>query len=183
VCEAIAVVTPMEGLKTRLIDDMRSPAENRKYRGLFHGISVIVRTEGIVGIYHGLTATIIKQGSNQAVRFLVFQKVKDKVQHFTGQAPGVVATALCGGVAGAVSVFANNPVDVVKTKMQGLERPLFKNSFDCARKIFIQQGPLFFYRGVTPRLVRVCGDAAITFSMYAQFSKLYWSLRGTKPPS
>ena len=67
--------------------------------------------------------------------------------------------------------MVNNPIDVVKTKMQGLEAKLYKNSFDCARKILTTQGPMFFYRGATPRLIRVCGDAAIAFTVYGEIVK------------
>ena len=49
--EAIFVVTPMETIKTKLIHD-RIGGHN-KYRGLFHGISSIVREKGLGGIYKG----------------------------------------------------------------------------------------------------------------------------------
>lgn len=32
---------------------------------------------GIGGVYKGLTATIMKQGSNQAIRFFVMESLKD----------------------------------------------------------------------------------------------------------
>lgn len=51
VTEAITVVTPMETIKTKLIHDKISGANN--YRGLFHGISTIVKDKGFGGIYKG----------------------------------------------------------------------------------------------------------------------------------
>lgn len=44
VCEAIFAVTPMETIKVKFINDQRSP--NPKFRGFFHGCSVIVKNEG-----------------------------------------------------------------------------------------------------------------------------------------
>ena len=38
--------------RTKLIDDSKSP--NPRFRGLIHGTSVIVREEGLRGIYRGL---------------------------------------------------------------------------------------------------------------------------------
>lgn len=70
--------------------------------------------------------------------------------------------------AGAVSVFVNNPLDVVKTRMQGLEASNYKGSWDCFKQILLKS-PLSFYRGVTPRLIRVCGDAAVTFTAYGYY--------------
>ena len=63
VCEAILAVTPMETVKVKFINDQRSAQP--KYKGLVHGIRSIVSEQGIKGTYQGLSATIMKQGSNQ----------------------------------------------------------------------------------------------------------------------
>jgi solute carrier family 25 citrate transporter 1 len=60
--EAIAVVTPQETLKTRLIHD-RLSAEP-KYRNVFHGIYTISSQQGPSGLYKGVLATILKQSTN-----------------------------------------------------------------------------------------------------------------------
>ena len=74
---------------------------------------------GIRGTYQGLTATIIKQGSNQAIRFFVMETCKD---WYRGGDPTKPVPKLLvgtfGAIAGAASVFGNTPVDVVKTRMQ-----------------------------------------------------------------
>ena len=46
-----------------------------------------------------------------------------------------------GGFAGACSVFGNTPLDVIKTRMQGLEASKYKNTFDCAKSILVNEGP------------------------------------------
>jgi len=45
VCEAIFAVTPMETIKVKFINDQRS--ENPKFKGFFHGVREIIRTEGM----------------------------------------------------------------------------------------------------------------------------------------
>jgi len=165
--EALLVVTPMETIKTRFIHDLNAPPEQRKYKGLIHGVSTITKEEGISGIYKGLLPTILKQSTNQATRFLVFGELKKWFQGPDSTKPfPVLQSILSGGIAGGVSVFVNNPLDVIKTKMQGLESKQYRSSLDCARSILKNQGPMFFYKGVSPRLVRVCGDAAISFTVY-----------------
>ena len=47
----------------KFINDQRSAQP--KYQGLFHGVRSIVAEEGLRGCYQGLSATIMKQGSNQ----------------------------------------------------------------------------------------------------------------------
>lgn len=46
VCEAIFAVTPMETVKVKFINDRRSA--NPRFRGFFHGCSVIVKDEGTI---------------------------------------------------------------------------------------------------------------------------------------
>ncbi|CAG9831945.1 unnamed protein product [Diabrotica balteata] len=73
----------------------------------------------------------------------------------------------------ACSVYGNNPIDVVKTRMQGLEAKKYKNTLDCAVQILKNEGPLAFYKGTVPRLGRVCLDVAITFMIYDSFMELF----------
>jgi len=171
-CEAVLAVTPMETIKTKFIHDLNSPPDQRKYKGLIHGVRTIVKQEGISGVYKGLFPTLLKQSTNQATRFVVFEELKKRLHTDPTQSIGTMTSLFCGACAGAVSVMVNNPLDVIKTKMQGFDSHLYKNSFDCAKKILQQQGPMFFYKGVTPRLIRVCGDSAITFTIYGKVVNL-----------
>lgn len=165
VCEAILAVTPMETIKVKFINDQRSAQP--KYQGLFHGVRSIVAAEGLRGCYQGLSATIMKQGSNQAIRFFVMETLKDK---YRGGDPNKkvpkLIVGLMGGFAGACSVFGNTPIDVVKTRMQGIEASRYKNTLDCARQILVNEGPKAFYKGTVPRLSRVVLDVGITFMIY-----------------
>lgn len=176
ICEAIFAVTPMETVKVKFIHDQTQP--NPKFRGFFHGVREIVRHQGIRGTYQGLTATCMKQGSNQAIRFYVIESLKD---WYRGGDPkkhvNKIIVGMFGAVAGAASVFGNTPIDVVKTRMQGLEASKYKNTLDCILKIWKHEGPAAFYKGTIPRLSRVCLDVAITFMIYDSFMDLfnkYW---------
>ena len=72
--EAIFVVTPQETLKTKLIHDKLSAEP--KFRNVFHGIYSIASNHGVGGLYKGVVATMLKQSTNQGVRFLVFEDTK-----------------------------------------------------------------------------------------------------------
>ncbi|RVE63865.1 hypothetical protein OJAV_G00140720 [Oryzias javanicus] len=83
-----------------------------------------------------------------------------------------IVTAMFGATAGAASVFGNTPLDVVKTRMQGLEAYRYKNTMDCAFQILKHEGLQAFYKGTVPRLGRVCLDVAIVFVIYEEVVKL-----------
>ncbi|XP_012288153.1 tricarboxylate transport protein, mitochondrial [Orussus abietinus] len=171
-CEAILAVTPMETIKVKFINDQRSA--NPRYKGFFHGVSLIVKESGIKGVYQGLAPTILKQGSNQAIRFFIMETAKDwyKGGDNNKSVPKLMVGTF-GAIAGAASVFGNTPIDVVKTRMQGLEASKYKNSWDCVVKIWTKEGPGAFYKGTVPRLSRVCLDVAITFMIYDSVMEVF----------
>ncbi|XP_019366548.1 PREDICTED: tricarboxylate transport protein, mitochondrial-like [Gavialis gangeticus] len=171
VAEAVAIVCPMETIKVKFIHDQSSL--NPKYRGFFHGVREIVREQGLRGTYQGLTATVLKQGSNQAIRFFVMTSFRNwYLGDNTHREMNPLITAAFGAVAGAASVFGNTPLDVIKTRMQGLEAHKYKSTLDCAYQILKNEGPLAFYKGTVPRLGRVCLDVAIVFVIYEEVVKV-----------
>ncbi|KAI1292314.1 Tricarboxylate transport protein, mitochondrial [Halotydeus destructor] len=165
VCEAVVAVTPMETVKVKFINDLQNKPP--KYHGFVHGVRTIVREEGFRGVYQGLSATVLKQGSSQAIRFFVVESLKD---WYRGGDPNKkINKFLLGGfgaLAGATSVFGNTPIDVVKTRMQSLEAKQYKNTWDCFVQIAKKEGPKGFYKGVVPRLCRVCLEVSVCFMIY-----------------
>ncbi|KAG6335080.1 hypothetical protein ID866_4008 [Astraeus odoratus] len=128
--EAIIAVTPSETIKTKLIDDAKRP--NPQYRGLVHGTVSIVRQEGILGIYRGLFPVMMRQGANSAVRFTTYTTLKQFVQGTVrpGQQLSSGITFGIGAIAGLVTVYTTQPLDVIKTRMQSLTaRQQYRNSF------------------------------------------------------
>jgi len=170
VMEAILVVTPQETVKVRLIHDQLSP--NPRFKGVVHGVYTLISEQGLSGTYKGLFPTILKQGSNQAIRFATFYSLKqlmlgDPHTDFNRSTiGGLLSSLFAGAVAGGASVLGNTPIDVVKTKMQGLEAHKYKNSWDCIKQTWQRDGFVGFYKGVGPRLGRVCADVAIVMTLF-----------------
>lgn len=116
-CESTLVVTPQETIKTKLVSDMMT--DKPQYKNIFHGVSTIVRENGLGGIYKGYSATLLKQSSNQGVRFVVYTDTAKLLEQYIHVK--MVTDLLAGGFAGFCSVMANNPVDVIKTRLQGVQ--------------------------------------------------------------
>jgi len=75
-----------------------------------------------------------------------------------------------GGIAGSIGATMVYPIDMVKTRMQNqrstvVGQMLYKNSIDCAKKIFRNEGFLGFYRGLGPQLVGVSPEKAIKLTV------------------
>jgi solute carrier family 25 citrate transporter 1 len=156
--EAALVVTPSETIKTKLIHDRNSASP--KYNGLVHGTKMIVAEEGLGGVYRGLGPVMARQGANSAVRFSCYSYFKTTLQQWRGKGmeePLPSAhTFAAGAMAGIVTVYTTMPLDVVKTRMQGLDaRTLYKNSVDCLVQVVKQNGIFSLWKGTTPRLTRL----------------------------
>ena len=149
VTEAVAVVTPMEVVKIRLQaqhHSMADPLDVPKYRNAAHALYTVVREEGPLALYRGVSLTALRQGSNQAVNFSAYTWMKawavawrDKrgtqaQQRRTGAeqasdksaAPAAPTkmdlpawqTMAIGLVSGAMGPLSNAPVDTIKTRLQ-----------------------------------------------------------------
>jgi solute carrier family 25 citrate transporter 1 len=162
--EAIFVTTPQETIKIKLIDDAFK-SEVPRFNGFFHGVSTIIKEEGWGGIYHGLTPTIFKVATAQATRFGVFMYIPAEWRK------GALRTAAAGAFAGGVSVVIFQGIDVIKSRMQGLDAHKYKSTMDCLSQLIKNEGVMALYKGVGPRLARVCCEVAITMSLYGEVVK------------
>lgn len=73
-----------------------------------------------------------------------------------------------GGLAGEALWISSYPFDVIKSKMQtdGLgEQTRYKSMRDCFAQTWRQEGPLGFWRGVGPTLIRAMPVSAGTFAV------------------
>lgn len=171
--EAIIAVTPSETIKTKLVNESMQP--NPRFSGLIQGTREIIRMEGLAGIYRGLFPVMMRQGANSAVRFSTYSSLKALFQGNirSGQQLPTLITFGIGGAAGIVTVYCTMPLDVIKTRMQSLEaRTKYVNSFDCAYQIFKFEGITRFWKGTTPRLVRLSLAGGIVFTVYENVIKL-----------
>ncbi|KAL7384810.1 hypothetical protein ABVT39_009228 [Epinephelus coioides] len=77
-----------------------------------------------------------------------------------------------GAIAGATGATAVYPIDLVKTRMQNQRSTgsfvgelMYKNSFDCAKKVLRYEGFFGFYRGLLPQLIGVAPEKAIKLTV------------------
>lgn len=128
-----------------------------------------MQEQGPGGCYKGVVPTLLKQSSNQGVRFVVFEDTKKTLTNYIPYK--VVVDLMSGAFAGFCSTMANNPVDVVKTKMQGIDANKYNGFADCFGQIWAKQGIRGFYMGIAPRLCRVVLDVSLTFAIFHQLKR------------
>ncbi|KAL5598308.1 hypothetical protein BROUX41_003633 [Berkeleyomyces rouxiae] len=167
VTESLLAVTPTESIKTTLIDDRKRTKP--RMSGFLSAVPIIARERGVAGFFAGFAPTTARQAANSAVRFTAYTSLKQMAESYTapGEKLGAVGTFAMGGLAGLITVYATQPLDTIKTRMQSIEaRSMYSNSFRCAAIIFKQEGILTFWSGAVPRLARLVMSGGIVFTMY-----------------
>jgi solute carrier family 25 citrate transporter 1 len=116
--EAVAVVTPMEVVKIRLQaqhHSMADPLDVPKYRNAAHAAYTVVREEGFLTLYRGVTLTAVRQATNQAVNFTAYTYMKKFAQEFQPdlkELPSYQHLVL-GLISGAMGPLSNAPIDTI----------------------------------------------------------------------
>ncbi|KAI1828165.1 mitochondrial carrier [Xylaria intraflava] len=175
VTEAVAVVTPMEVIKIRLQaqhHSMADPLDVPKYRNAAHALYLVVREEGIGALYRGVSLTAARQGSNQAVNFTAYTYLKETLLRRQPENATLPSwqTTLIGLVSGAMGPLSNAPIDTIKTRLQRTPAQPGVSALNrivaIAKDMFQQEGFHAFYKGITPRIMRVAPGQAVTFTVY-----------------
>jgi len=177
VTEAVAVVTPMEVVKIRLQaqhHSMADPLDIPKYRNAAHATYTVIKEEGFGALYRGVSLTALRQGTNQAVNFSAYTQFKSLLQQYQpayhdSELPSY-QTMVIGLISGAMGPLSNAPIDTIKTRLQktpGLPgETAISRITTIARDMFKQEGFHAFYKGITPRIMRVAPGQAVTFTVY-----------------
>ncbi|KAJ4303930.1 Mitochondrial succinate-fumarate transporter [Collariella sp. IMI 366227] len=169
VTEAVAVVTPMEVVKIRLQaqhHSMADPLDVPKYRNAAHALYTIVKEEGFGALYRGVSLTALRQGSNQAVNFTAYTYFKEWLYQYQPEYQGASLPSYQTTLIGLV----NAPIDTIKTRLQKMKAEPGTTALQRITKIaadmFKQEGIHAFYKGITPRIMRVAPGQAVTFTVY-----------------
>lgn len=172
----------MEVVKIRLQaqhHSMSDPLDVPKYRNAAHAAYTVVKEEGFGALYRGVGLTATRQATNQAVNFTAYQQFRKWLQNWQPQYEGNLPswqTLIIGGVSGAMGPLSNAPIDTIKTRIQRAPNPAgqtgwtrFKN---VTRDLIQKEGVGAFYKGITPRVMRVGPGQAVTFTVYEYVIKL-----------
>ncbi|KAI1912573.1 Mitochondrial succinate-fumarate transporter [Ophidiomyces ophidiicola] len=175
VTEAVAVVTPMEVIKIRLQAQSHSladPLDTPKYRSAPHALLVVLKEEGFGALYRGVSLTALRQGTNQAANFTAYTELKKLLQEWQPEYKELPSyqTMFIGLISGAMGPFSNAPIDTIKTRLQKTPsepgQSAMSRIVSISRDMFKQEGARAFYKGITPRVMRVAPGQAVTFTVY-----------------
>ncbi|XP_008243273.1 PREDICTED: nicotinamide adenine dinucleotide transporter 2, mitochondrial [Prunus mume] len=166
---AATFVCPLDVIKTRLQVHGMPPGQRGSI--IITSLQNILKTEGLKGMYRGLSPTILALLPNWAVYFTVYEQLKGLLQsHVDGSSELTIgANMIAAAGAGAATAITTNPLWVVKTRLQtqGMRPGVipYKSMRSAFTRIATEEGMRGLYSGILPSLAGI-SHVAIQFPAY-----------------
>jgi len=170
-CPTELVKCRLQAMRESHIEQGREPPKIGPYRLT----SQILRSEGIRGLFHGLSPTFAREMPGYFCFFFAYEFTREMLtpEGSTKDQLGPVSTIVSGGVAGVTLWTVIFPADVIKSRQQvaGVSAPLIRTAID----IYKTEGILALYNGLTPTLIRTFPATGALFFAYEYSKKLMQS--------
>lgn len=161
----IVCTYPLDIVKTR------SMMATKKKESIIKVLRQMIAREGILGCWSGVTSPLLCALPWRATKFMSFSQFKRLLSFIFGNASSMnIYYNLFAGIAvGITESIIITPFEVVKIAMMSdqcrIERE-FRNSWDCASKIYKKEGPKGFFRGYTATCYRQILFSTTYFVVY-----------------
>jgi solute carrier family 25 uncoupling protein 27 len=131
-------------------------------RGAFGMAMNIVKEEGMVGLYRGLSPAVLRHTFYTSIRIVTYEQLRDNLHKGDNQHDiSAGKKALIGGASGMFGQLIASPADLVKVRMQLDGRlirlgqtPRYTGVVDALSKIVKTEGVTGLWRGVGPSVQR-----------------------------
>ena len=145
----------------------------------------IVRNLGILGLYKGATACLLRDIPFSAIYFPAYAHLKSDV---FGEGPdkrlSIGELLSAGAIAGMPAAYLTTPADVIKTRLQVEARKgqtIYNGIFDAGRKILSEEGIKAFYKGGPARVFRSSPQFGTTLLVYELLQRWFpWNVAEEK---
>ena len=139
----------------------------------------ILKTDGVIGFFRGVTAMAIGAAPAHGLYFATYEVVKNALgANEAGHHP--LATSVAGAAATTVSDFFQTPLDVIKQRLQ-LDTARYNGGvWRCMRRVYAAEGARAFWLSYPTTLVMNVPYHAAHFTIYEVAKKLLLHLPYTR---
>ncbi|XKL60264.1 hypothetical protein PGB90_001280 [Kerria lacca] len=145
----------------------------------------VVKELGIFGLYKGAKACFLRDIPFSAIYFPAYHHTKLKFADETGY-NSPLSLLVSGCIAGIPAASLVTPADVIKTRLQVVARKgqtTYSGLFDCAFKIYKEEGARAFWKGTGARVFRSSPQFGVTLLSYELLQRLFYVDFGGSRPS
>lgn len=149
----LAVMYPLDVVKTRMQLQSNTVSADLKYTGLVDCISKIVKREGLKQLYKGISSPFLMEAPKRATKFAFNEKFKTLYTDLLGNERQKTVAIISGASAGAVEAGVIVPFELVKVKMQDITCK-FDSPVDVLKDVIKKDGFLGIYHGLESTIWR-----------------------------
>ncbi|KAF8665365.1 hypothetical protein AX16_000384 [Volvariella volvacea WC 439] len=164
----VVFTNPLEIVKIRLqVQGEAAQAESAVRKGAVH----IVRQLGILGLYKGASACLLRDIPFSAIYFPAYAHLKKDLfqEGYNGKQLSFLETLASAAIAGMPAAYLTTPADVVKTRLQVEAKKgqtHYKGLRDAFVKIYREEGFKALYKGGPARVIRSSPQFGFTLLAY-----------------
>ena len=137
----------------------------------------IVRNLGLMGLYKGASACLLRDVPFSAIYFPTYNHLKrDMFGESQTKKLGILQLLTAGAIAGMPAAYLTTPCDVIKTRLQVEARKgeaTYNGLADCARKVMKDEGFKAFFKGGPARILRSSPQFGFTLAAYELLSTTF----------
>jgi solute carrier family 25 aspartate/glutamate transporter 12/13 len=130
----------------------------------------IVKHLGVVGLYKGASACLLRDVPFSAIYFPAYAHLKKDIFHEGPDHKLTISELLmAGAIAGMPAAYFTTPADVIKTRLQVEARKgqtSYNGIVDAAKKIYAEEGFKAFFKGGPARIFRSSPQFGVTLTVY-----------------
>ncbi|KAK0466352.1 mitochondrial carrier domain-containing protein [Desarmillaria tabescens] len=171
----VVFTNPLEIVKIRLqVQGETAKLEGAVPKGAVH----IIRQLGVLGLYKGASACLMRDIPFSAIYFPAYGHLKSDVfnEGYNGKQLSFLETLSAAGIAGMPAAYFTTPADVVKTRLQVEARKgqtHYKGLQDAFVKIYREEGFKALFKGGPARILRSSPQFGFTLLAYEELKKSY----------
>uniref|UniRef100_A0A1I7VYA0 Mitochondrial dicarboxylate carrier n=1 Tax=Loa loa TaxID=7209 RepID=A0A1I7VYA0_LOALO len=145
--------------------------------GIFEMTMKIIRSDGIRGLYNGISASLLRQMTYSLTRFGMYEQLKNQ---FPGDSTSIpfYQKAAMAGISGACGGFIGTPGDMVNVRMQNdmklpaAQRRNYKHAFDGLFRVMREEGVTKLFNGAAMATSRAVFMTIGQLSFYDQIKQI-----------
>lgn len=179
----MSIGTPFDVVRTRFI----AQDKNKGYKNIIEAFTMIVKAEGVRGLFRGLIPGVTAIAPNAAIQFGTYNFILERYAALMNQEQASRHVILLAGmVSGIIAKSCIYPLDLTKKRLQiqqfhGSRTTFGKNittsgMFDCLRQTFKEERLAGLYKGWAPAVIKSGAMSGLYFFFYeeitTEFNKL-----------